>query len=88
MTVLNGYKLYSKKDFLNYASSFDYYAKEEAKFKKMKIEDFRNFYGFTHKNEITGQERDYRNYACLDCLSILSPDLISNKNKYFCLSCL
>ena len=79
---------YTKKDFLDYASSFDYYAKDEAKFKKMKINEFRDFYGFTHKDSETGTERDFRNYKCLDCLDDLRPDFLSNKDKHYCVNCL
>jgi hypothetical protein len=98
----NVYFRYSKKDYLEYADSFDYSndIKEgkiqgfendldfKKSMKKWKIDQFRDFYGFTHKNRITGQERDYRNYACLDCLEVLRPDFISSKDRYYCVNCL
>jgi hypothetical protein len=94
-------KRYSKKDFLDYASAFNYQTdieegnftgyKSDAEFKKemkkWKIEQFRDFYGFTHKDPINGREVDNRNYKCLDCLTILKPEYISEKNKYYCYDC-
>jgi len=101
-TTQNNYKRYSKKDFLEYAEGFNYQididegnitgfkSDDEIKqaMKKWKIEDFRDFYGFTHKDLHNGTERNFRNYKCLDCLTILKPDYTSNKNKYYCADCL
>lgn len=78
---------YEKKDFLDYASSFDYYAENEAKFKKMKLNEFRDFYGFTHKDDQTGVERDFRNYKCLSCLDDLRPDFLHSKSNLYCANC-
>ena len=99
---IENFKRYSKKDFLSYASGFDYQndieegnitgfeSDNEIKqsMKKWKIEDFRNFYGFTHKDNHNGNERDFRNYKCLDCLTNLKPDYTSSKNNYYCADCL
>ena len=98
----SNYKRYSKKDFLSYASGFDYQndieegnikgfkSDKEIKdaMKKWKIEDFRDFYGFTHKDLHNGTERNFRNYKCLDCLTTLNPDYTSQKNSYYCADCL
>ena len=76
--MMTKYKRYSKKDFLSYASGFDYQndieegnikgfkSDQEIKeaMKKWKIEDFRDFYGFTHKDLHNGTERKFRNYKC------------------------
>ena len=96
------YKRYSKKDFLSYASGFDYQididegnitgfkSDDEIKqsMKKWKINEFRDFYGFTHKNNNSGYELDARGYKCLDCLSDLKADFTSLKNNYYCADCL
>jgi formamidopyrimidine-DNA glycosylase len=95
-------KRYNKKDFLSYASGFDYQididegnitgfkSDDEIKqsMKKWKINEFRDFYGFTHKNNDSGYELDARNYKCLDCLTTLKPDYTSQKNNYYCADCL
>ncbi len=56
--------------------------------KKWKVEEFRDFYGFTHKDNQNGHELDARNYKCLYCLTILKPDYRSTKNNYYCADCL
>ena len=95
-------KRYNKKDFLSYASGFDYQididegnitgfkSDDEIKqsMKKWKINEFRDFYGFTHKNNDSGYELDARGYKCLDCLDVLRPDFRSSIDDNFCQSCL
>ena len=87
-TVQNNYKRYSKKDFLEYAEAFDYWDAEKNKLKKMKIDELRDFFLFTHKDNENGHELDLRNYKCLDCLTILKSGYRSTKNNYYCADCL
>ena len=102
MMNIKDLKRYNKKDFLSYASGFDYQididegnitgfkSDDEIKqaMKKWKVEEFRDFYGFTHKDNQNGHELDARNYKCLYCLTILKPDYRSTKNNYYCADCL
>lgn len=82
------YKRYTKKDFLSYAQGFDYWDAQKDKFKKMKINELRDFFAFTHKDNENGREIDARGYKCLDCLDVLRPDFRSNIDPNFCDNCL
>ena len=58
-------KRYNKKDFLSFASGFDYsddlgIVEDEKLHKGMKtwsIKKFQKFYGFTHRDDETGQDK-------------------------------
>jgi len=79
-------KRYTKKDFLNYAHRTDTKFKKDLK--KWLIDDFRDFYGFTHKNIETGEELDVRGINCMGCFSIMKNDEHSSINKNYCIGCL
>jgi hypothetical protein len=70
--TIKSYKKYTKKDFLEYASAFDYsedaqdsrlsnYKSDEEIKKDMKnnwsLKEFQKFYGFTHKDQKEGYEK-------------------------------
>ena len=84
------YKKYTKKDFLDFASGFDYFKTDEKKFKKMTLKQFRDFYNFTHKDEKEGTILDVRNLIginCPSCGETLTPDYRSPKNINYCGNC-
>jgi formamidopyrimidine-DNA glycosylase len=84
------YKKYTKKDFLEFASGFDYFKTDEDKFKKMTLKEFRDFYNFTHRNEEQGLELDVRNFKginCQSCGEILRPDYRNTNNINYCGNC-
>lgn len=83
---MSKYKRYTKKDFLIMVENDpDLNAVE---FKKMKINELRDFFAFTHKDNDNGREIDARGYKCLDCLDVLKPDFRSNIDPNFCDNCL
>lgn len=83
---MSKYKRYTKKDFLIMVENDpDLNAVE---FKKMKINELRDFFAFTHKDNENGREIDARGYKCLDCLDVLKPDFRSNIDPNFCDNCL
>ena len=83
---MSKYKRYTKKDFLIMVENDpDLNAVE---FKKMKINELRDFFAFTHKDNENGREIDARGYKCLDCLDVLRPDFRSNIDPNFCDNCL
>ena len=96
-------KKYTKKMFLDYANGFDY--NEDAKLgnlgkyksdaeikedmKKWKLKDFREFYGFTHKDWNTGKEyKAIEGVNCMECFNIMKNDEHSSINKNYCRECL
>ena len=84
------YKKYTKKDFLKFASGFDYFKTDKKKFKKMTLKQFRDFYNFTHKDQKEGKELDVRNLIginCPSCGETLTPDYRSPKNINYCGNC-
>ena len=99
MMNIKDLKRYNKKDFLSYASGFNYQididegnitgfkSDDEIKqsMKKWKINEFRDFYGFTHKNNDSGYELDARGCYCFKCLTPLRADYSHHKN--YCMDC-
>ena len=83
---MSKYKRYTKKNFLIMVENDpDLNAVE---FKKMKINELRDFFAFTHKDNENGREIDARGYKCLNCLDVLRPDFRSNIDPNFCDNCL
>jgi len=80
------YKRYTKKDFLIMVENDP--DLNVVEFKKMKINELRDFFAFTHKDNENGREIDARGYKCLDCLDVLRPDFRSNIDPNFCDNCL
>ena len=89
--------------FLDYVDGFDY--TEDAKLgnlgkyksdaeikedmKKWKIKEFREFYGFTHKDWHTGKEyKAIEGVNCLDCFAEMKNDYRSKKDTRYCRDCL
>jgi len=79
---------YTKKDFLDYASGFDYWSNKGEAMKKWKIKEFRDFYNFTHKDKQTGEEfKAIEGVHCLNCMSKLTLDFRNQFNTNYCADC-
>ena len=50
-------KKYNKKDFLSFASGFDYSDDLGKEMKTWDIKKFQEFYGFTYRDDETGQDK-------------------------------
>lgn len=83
-----GFMKYTKKDFLEYASGFDYWNSKKEDMKKWKIKQFRDFYNFTHKDKQTGEEfKAIEGIHCLNCMSRLTLDFRNQFNSNYCADC-
>ena len=57
--------------------------------KKLKLNDFRKLFNFTHINIETGEKlKAIEGVNCMDCFSIMRNDEHSSRNGIYCRECL
>ena len=57
--------------------------------KKLKLNDFRKFFNFTHINIETGERlKALEGVNCMDCFEIIRNDEHSSRNGIYCRECL
>ena len=56
---------------------------------KLKLNDFRKLFNFTHMNIETGEKlKAIEGVNCMDCFEIMRNDEHSSRNKNYCRECL
>ncbi len=80
-------KKLEKEDFINMAKNDRDLSLEE--FKKLKLNDLRKLFNFTHINIETGKKiRAIEGVNCMDCFAEMKNDEHSSINKNYCRECL
>ena len=80
-------KKLKKEDFINMAKNDRDLSLEE--FKKLKLNDLRKLFNFTHINTKTNIYcKAIEGVNCMDCFSIMRNDEHSSINKNYCRECL